>query len=120
MLHIHYSKLDRGDMKAILSKRYDAEDTSAANQICIRRQESVSKTVVSRNFLWGGAWGMTFLAWWSVRRYNYHARLIALPFVFYGGTWVGRYLGDACCGRNAEYGRDAFLGALPAKVYYAP
>ena len=54
----------------------------------------------------------------SFRRYNYQARLVALPFIFYGGTFVGRMVGDMVTERNAEFGRDRYLGELPAKVYY--
>eukprot|EP00448_Togula_jolla_P036568 CAMPEP_0170624854 /NCGR_PEP_ID=MMETSP0224-20130122/30452_1 /TAXON_ID=285029 /ORGANISM="Togula jolla, Strain CCCM 725" /LENGTH=162 /DNA_ID=CAMNT_0010951399 /DNA_START=71 /DNA_END=559 /DNA_ORIENTATION=+ len=120
MLHIHYSKMDRGDMRAVLTKRYDPEDTSELVDILKRRQASVSKQVVSKNFMWSTAGTMTGLVWWSFRRYNYQSRLVALPFVFYGGTFVGRVLGDIITGRNAEYARDRFLGQLPAKIYYAP
>merc|ERR1712070_876246 len=118
MLHIHYSKMDRGDMRAVLTKKYDDENTKEPNVICMKRQESVRKHVVANNFMYGTAFGMTGLAWWSVRRYNYQSRLVALPFILYGGTFVGRVVGDMCTGRNAEFGRDRFLGALPAKVYY--
>jgi len=120
MFHIHYSKLDRGDMRAILSKKYDAESNTPAADICKRRQASVSKSVCATNYMWGTAWTMTGLTWWSFRRYNYQSRLIALPFIFYGGTFVGRVFGDIVTGKNAEYARDAFLGSLPAKIFYAP
>eukprot|EP00401_Gymnodinium_catenatum_P070067 CAMPEP_0117497112 /NCGR_PEP_ID=MMETSP0784-20121206/21009_1 /TAXON_ID=39447 /ORGANISM="" /LENGTH=162 /DNA_ID=CAMNT_0005292113 /DNA_START=78 /DNA_END=566 /DNA_ORIENTATION=- len=119
MLHIHYSKMDRGDMRAVLSKKYDDESKRPEVDVCRRRQESVRKHVVSTNYMWGTAGLMTGLTWWSFRRYNYQSRLIALPFVFYGGTFVGRVVGDILTGRNAEYARDRFLGSLPAKVYYA-
>mmetsp|Transcript_36635 Transcript_36635/g.55268 ORF Transcript_36635/g.55268 Transcript_36635/m.55268 type:complete len:160 (-) Transcript_36635:235-714(-) len=118
MLHIHYSKMDKYDMKAVLSKKYDEDDTSNAADICRRRQESVRKSVISNIFMWDTAWVMTGFAWWSFRRYNYQSRLVALPFIFYGGTFVGRAIGDIVTGRNAEFARDRFLGALPAKTYY--
>mmetsp|Transcript_66071 Transcript_66071/g.213679 ORF Transcript_66071/g.213679 Transcript_66071/m.213679 type:complete len:161 (+) Transcript_66071:79-561(+) len=117
MLHIHYSKMDKGDMRSVLSKKYDPEDTRNATEICRRRQQAVSRSVVSQNFMWGTAWGMTGLCWWSFRRYNYQSRLVALPFIFYGGTFVGRALGDVITFRNAEFARDRFLGSLPAKVF---
>mmetsp|Transcript_114357 Transcript_114357/g.243935 ORF Transcript_114357/g.243935 Transcript_114357/m.243935 type:complete len:163 (+) Transcript_114357:81-569(+) len=120
MLHIHYSKMDPGDMRKILSKKFDPEDKSPVVDICKRRQAAVSKTVVSHNFLWGGAWTMTGLCWWSFRRYNYQSRLVALPFIFYAGTFVGRVVGDIVTSKNSEYARDTFLGTLPAKIYYAP
>merc|ERR1711920_96131 len=105
-------------MRAVLSKKYDPEDKKPETDLCKRRQDAVSRRVVSTNYTWGTAGAMTGLTWWSFRRYNYQSRLIALPFVFYGGTFVGRLLGDICTGRNAEYGRDRVLGSLPGKVYY--
>mmetsp|Transcript_36805 Transcript_36805/g.50265 ORF Transcript_36805/g.50265 Transcript_36805/m.50265 type:complete len:163 (+) Transcript_36805:77-565(+) len=120
MLHIHYSKMDKGDMRAVLAKKFDPEDGSPTAQIVKRRQESVHKFVLSKNFLWGGGFTMAGLSYWSFRRYNYQARLLTAPFLFYFGTFVGRAVGDVVTGRNAEFGRDQFLGSLPAKVYYAP
>mmetsp|Transcript_90492 Transcript_90492/g.216030 ORF Transcript_90492/g.216030 Transcript_90492/m.216030 type:complete len:158 (-) Transcript_90492:74-547(-) len=119
MLHLHYSKLDRGDKRAILAKKYDPDDASEANKLCVRRQEAVRKEVVATNIMWDTAIGMAGLTWWSFRKYNYQSRLVALPFIFYGGTFVGRMLGDIVTGRNAEFGRDRFLASLPAKVYYS-
>mmetsp|Transcript_60202 Transcript_60202/g.113622 ORF Transcript_60202/g.113622 Transcript_60202/m.113622 type:complete len:161 (-) Transcript_60202:68-550(-) len=120
MLHLHYSKMDRSDMKAVLSKKYDEEDISDAGVICKKRQESVRKHVVATNYMWGTSGGIAFLVLWSFRRYDWKARAMAIPFLFYGGTFVGRALGDVITFRNAEYGRDRFLGQLPAKVYYTP
>merc|ERR1712187_125574 len=88
MLHIHYSKLDKRDMRAVLEKKFDPETNNPAVDICRRRQESVRKNVVATNFMWGTSGGMMGLTWWSFRKYNYQSRLIALPFVFYGGTFV--------------------------------
>merc|ERR1719162_802079 len=118
MWHIHYSKMDRSDMRAVLSKKYDDENISAEAGICRTRQEAVRKQAVAHNFMWGTAGTMTGLVWWSFRRYNYQSRLVALPFIFYGGTFVGRVVGDVVTGRNAEFARDRFLASLPAKVYY--
>ncbi|CAE7762340.1 polr2a [Symbiodinium necroappetens] len=98
MLHLHYSKLDKGDKRKILSRKFDPDDASEANQICIRRQESVRKEVVATNFMWDTALTMAGLTWWSFRRYNYQSRLVALPFIFYGGTFVGRVIGDVVTG----------------------
>mmetsp|Transcript_37495 Transcript_37495/g.104203 ORF Transcript_37495/g.104203 Transcript_37495/m.104203 type:complete len:164 (-) Transcript_37495:101-592(-) len=120
MIHIHYSKMDRGDMRAVLTKKFDPEDNSPVGQIVRRRQQSVHKHVLSQNFMWGGGVGMAGMVYWSFRRYNYQSRLIATPFMFYIGTFVGRAIGDVVTGRNAEFARDRFLGSLPAKVYYAP
>merc|ERR1711879_579051 len=117
MLHIHYSKMDRGDMRAVLQKQYDPEDNSPANNVVMVRQEAVRKQVVSKNFLWGGGATFAGLAYWSFRRYNYQSRLLATPFLFYLGTFYGRAVGDIVTGRNAEFGRDRFLASLPAKVY---
>jgi hypothetical protein len=69
--------------------------------------------------MWGTAGGMTGVVWWSFRRYNYQSRLVALPLIFYAGTFVGRALGDVVTGRNGEFARDRFLGSLPAKTYFA-
>merc|ERR1711990_809231 len=106
-------------MKAALEKKYDAEDKSEMSTVCKKRQESIRKRVVCSNIMWGTAGASAGLVTWSFRRYNYQSRLIALPFVFYGMTFVGRWVGDMMTGRNAEYGRDRFLGSLPGKVYYA-
>eukprot|EP00933_Yihiella_yeosuensis_P000801 TRINITY_DN10123_c0_g3_i1.p1 TRINITY_DN10123_c0_g3~~TRINITY_DN10123_c0_g3_i1.p1 ORF type:complete len:159 (+),score=20.69 TRINITY_DN10123_c0_g3_i1:171-647(+) len=117
-IHIHYSKLDKADRRAILTKKYDEDDKSEAGQIVKRRQAAVSKEVVSHNFLWLTSGAMTGACWWSFRRYNYQSRLVALPFIFYAGTFVGRAVGDIVTGRNGQYARDSFLGSLPGKVYY--
>merc|ERR1712183_672863 len=106
-------------MRAVLSKKFDPEDKSEVVSILRKRQEAVSKRVVGQNFLWAGGWTFAGLTWWSFRRYNYQSRLIALPFLFYGGTFFGRFIGDIVTGRNAEFTRDRFLGELPARVYFA-
>merc|ERR1719424_2759119 len=105
-------------MKAVLQKKYDPEDKSEAAVVCRKRQESIRKSVVCTNFMLGSAAASAGMVTWSFRRYNYQSRLITLPFIFYGMTFVGRYLGDIVTGRNAEYGRDRFLGSLPGKVYF--
>eukprot|EP00440_Ansanella_granifera_P067712 gb/GFBE01073453.1/.p1 GENE.gb/GFBE01073453.1/~~gb/GFBE01073453.1/.p1 ORF type:complete len:161 (+),score=43.17 gb/GFBE01073453.1/:1-483(+) len=119
MIHIHYSKLDTRDKRAILSKKYDPDDKSEEGIIVQKRQDSVKREVLATPFMWGTAGTMAGLTWWSFRRYNYQSRLVALPFIFYGGTFIGRAIGDIVTGRNAEFGRDRFLGSLPAKVYYS-
>merc|ERR1719254_93890 len=113
MFHLAYSKMDPSDMRAVLSKQYDEDDNGPQANIVKTRQAAVSRQAVAHNFLWGVSGTMTGLVWWSFRRYNYQSRLVALPFVFYGGTFVGRALGDVCTGRNAEYARDRFLASLP-------
>lgn len=118
MLHISYSKMDRGDMRAVLSRKFDPSSANPVVDICRRRQESVSKYVVSHNGLWGGAGVFGGLTFWSVRRYNYQSKLIMLPFMAYGGAILGRVVGDILSTRNSEFARDAFLGSLPAKTYF--
>eukprot|EP00441_Pelagodinium_beii_P046325 CAMPEP_0197622564 /NCGR_PEP_ID=MMETSP1338-20131121/2818_1 /TAXON_ID=43686 ORGANISM="Pelagodinium beii, Strain RCC1491" /NCGR_SAMPLE_ID=MMETSP1338 /ASSEMBLY_ACC=CAM_ASM_000754 /LENGTH=156 /DNA_ID=CAMNT_0043192305 /DNA_START=45 /DNA_END=515 /DNA_ORIENTATION=+ len=118
MIHLHYSKLDKGDRRAVLSKKYDADDKSEEATIVKKRQAAIRKEVLSTPFMWGTAGAMAGLTWWSFRRYNYQSRLVALPFIFYAGTFVGRAVGDVVTGRNAMYARDQFLASLPAKVYY--
>merc|ERR1712137_844744 len=139
MIHIHYSKMDRGDKRAVLAKKYDPEDESPVVDILRRRQASLRKDVISKNFLWAGGWAFGGMSYWSFRRcvvifvslallacrmffvdrYNYQSRLIAFPFLFYLGTFAGRVVGGVVTGKNAEYGRDQFLGKLPAKVLYS-
>merc|ERR1719215_145298 len=102
-------------MRAVLSKKYDPEDNSAVGNILRVRQESIRKQVVSKNFLRGGGATCAGLTYWSFRRYNYQSRLIATPFIFYLGTFVGRAVGDIVTGRNAEFGRDRFLGSFLAR-----
>merc|ERR1719198_2360730 len=105
-------------MKAVLTKKYDADDKSEAASLCRKRQEAIRKSVLSTNFMWGSGVLGAGMVFWSFRRYNYQSRLIAVPFVFYGMTFVGRAVGDIATGRNAEYGRDRFLASLPGKVYF--
>mmetsp|Transcript_20673 Transcript_20673/g.47247 ORF Transcript_20673/g.47247 Transcript_20673/m.47247 type:complete len:111 (-) Transcript_20673:77-409(-) len=106
-------------MRAVLAKKYDPDDVSPVTTILKRRQESVRKSAVATNFLWAGGFSMAGLSFWSFRRYNYQARLLSVPFMFYFGTFVGRAVGDVITGRSAEFNRDRFLGSLPAKVYFA-
>ena len=122
MIHLHYSKLDKGDMRAVLQKKYDPESNKPAVDICRRRQESIRKNVIATNYMWGTSVGFAGMASWSLRRYKFMyfgAPLIVAPFFLYGGMWFGRVVGDIASGRNAEYGRDRFLGSLPGKVYYS-
>lgn len=126
MLHLHYSKIDKADMQAVLSKKYDPEDKSEPAVVCKKRQEAIRKSVVSNTCMWGIAGGAAMMNIWSFRRYlgyNYKTNgviyCLATPFIFYGMSWVGRYAGDIATGRNAEYGRDRFLASLPGKTYYS-
>merc|ERR1719198_2143736 len=86
-------------MKAVLQRKYDPEDNSAATEVCRKRQEAVSRYVQGNNYMWGTAIGSALMTTWSFRRYNYHSRLITLPFIFYGMTFVGRWVGDIATGR---------------------
>merc|ERR1712113_1149766 len=99
VIHFQYSKMDPGDKRAVLTKKYDADDKSEVVTLLKKRQESIRKEVVAHNYVWGTAGTMAGLTWWSVRRYNYQSRLIALPFIFYGGTFIGRFIGDIATGR---------------------
>eukprot|EP00933_Yihiella_yeosuensis_P046195 TRINITY_DN41690_c0_g1_i1.p1 TRINITY_DN41690_c0_g1~~TRINITY_DN41690_c0_g1_i1.p1 ORF type:complete len:185 (-),score=30.01 TRINITY_DN41690_c0_g1_i1:324-809(-) len=118
MFHFHYSKIDRSDCRAVLSRKYNPDDNSEEGRLVTRRQEAIRKEVVAHNFLWAGGFSMAGATWWSFRRYNYQSRLVALPFIFYAGTFVGRAVGDVVTGRNAEFARDKFLASLPGKIYY--
>ncbi len=46
MWHIRYNKLDRKDMRAVLRRKYNPNDVSAENAICLARQESIRKRVL--------------------------------------------------------------------------
>eukprot|EP00746_Dinoflagellata_sp_MGD_P162465 gnl/MRDRNA2_/MRDRNA2_90041_c0_seq1.p1 gnl/MRDRNA2_/MRDRNA2_90041_c0~~gnl/MRDRNA2_/MRDRNA2_90041_c0_seq1.p1 ORF type:complete len:164 (+),score=35.95 gnl/MRDRNA2_/MRDRNA2_90041_c0_seq1:109-600(+) len=118
MLHIRYSKIDANDMKAVLTKKYDPDSSAPIVDVCRRRQEAIRKAAVAHNGLWAGAGIFAGMTWWSFRLYNYQSRLIALPFLTYIGTFVGKTCGDLITGANAQFGRDAFLGSLPGKTYF--
>jgi len=107
-------------MRAILTKQYDTANSSPEVDICKRRQDAVSRQVRAHVGLWGGVATMGGLCFWSLRRYNYQARLIAIPFLAYAGAFVGKAVGDMLTCRNQEHGRDRFLAQLPAKGYYHP
>ncbi|KAL8443370.1 hypothetical protein Emed_006894 [Eimeria media] len=92
MYHSNYSKLDRVGMRAVLSRSYDPDTPDAATDICRRRQESIRKRVVAQNGVWVGAIGATALVHYSLRHYDYKTKLIALPFIAYGGSWLGRWI----------------------------
>lgn len=75
--------------------------------------------VVAQNGVWMGAAVATGIVHYSMRHYDYKAKLIALPFIAYGGSWLGRWLGGGLVGRWKEWGRDRALGELPARVVYS-
>ncbi|KAL8425240.1 hypothetical protein Efla_002306 [Eimeria flavescens] len=119
MYHLNYSKLDRQGMRAVLSRSYDPDSPDAATDICRRRQESIRKRVVAQNGVWVGAFLSTALVHYSMRQYDYKSKLIALPFIAYGGSWLGRWIAGGLTGRWKEWGRDRALGELPARVIYS-
>merc|ERR1712012_464070 len=88
MIHLYYSKNDVSDLRKVLGRKYDPDSNSPVVDILRRRQQSIKKQVIAHNGNYVGAATITGLAWWSFRRYNYQSRLIALPFLFYGGTWL--------------------------------
>merc|ERR1719265_1327942 len=79
-------------MKAVLTKKYDAEDKSESAVVCRKRQEAIRKSVLSTNFMWGSAGLGAGMVMWSFRRYNYQSRLIAVPCVAYGIAVAGQVL----------------------------
>lgn len=116
--HVNYTKLDKEGMRAVLSRAYDPVCPDAATDICRRRQESIRKRVVAQNGVWVGAAAATVIVHYSLRHYDYKTKLIALPFVAYGGSWLGRWVAGGLVGRWKEWGRDRALGDLPARVVY--
>jgi hypothetical protein len=118
MWRIKHSKLDKHDLRKILSRdfgRLEAGDYSG--ELVRERQESVRKQVVARPFQFMGSGLAMGATWWSFRRYNYQSKAILLPFVALGGLYLGRVVGNIAVGRNQEFQRDRFLGSLPAHVY---
>merc|ERR1719159_1843031 len=67
MLHIHYSKMDRSDMRAVLTKKYDPESKDPIVGVLKTRQEAVRKQVIAHNGMWFTGGGMAGLTWWSFR-----------------------------------------------------
>ncbi|PHJ15698.1 integral membrane duf56 family protein [Cystoisospora suis] len=139
MFHWNYTKIDKEDMRKILQRQYAVthrgyQSTSGgalggkgggpqatadpATDIVSRRQESIRKRVVAHNGLWAGVVLSTLFCHMSIRHYDYKTKLILLPFTAYGGSWIGRWVGDGLTGRWSEWGRDRALGQLPARVYF--
>jgi len=117
--HANYTKLDKGEIKSVLTKKYDKNIRSEANEICMARQAAVSRQVKAHIGWWAGGVGSGLGVFWSFRKYNYQSKLICIPFLAYAGAVVGREVGNILAGRNQEFYRDRFLGQLPAKCYYA-
>eukprot|EP00922_Rhytidocystis_sp_ex-Travisia-forbesii_P025188 GHVS01036986.1.p1 GENE.GHVS01036986.1~~GHVS01036986.1.p1 ORF type:complete len:159 (+),score=8.92 GHVS01036986.1:102-578(+) len=117
MYHFNYTKNDKDDIRAVLSKQYDNSSQSDVVEILRCRQESLSKKARAHNGLWVGTTFATGMVWYSLRHYDYKAKLIVLPFVAYGGAWIGRVAANGITGRWSEYKRNKELGELPAKVF---
>merc|ERR1712098_589824 len=115
--HIRYSKMDKKDMRQVLRNKFDPNASDAATALCVARQNAVSRSAKAHTFMWLGVGTFVALPWWSLRRYNYQSKLIVLPFMAYGGSWVGRIVGDGISGVWQQFGRDKILGDLPAKAY---
>eukprot|EP00918_Siedleckia_nematoides_P068581 GHVU01149430.1.p1 GENE.GHVU01149430.1~~GHVU01149430.1.p1 ORF type:complete len:165 (-),score=17.20 GHVU01149430.1:201-695(-) len=118
MWHFRYTKNDKNDMRRILSKSYDVTSTDPVVGVLLARQKAVHRKVVATNGTFDGAVLSTGAVWYSLRHYDYKTKLIVLPFIAYGGSFLGRAFGDFTSGRWCEYARERILGELPAKQYY--
>ncbi|CBZ55432.1 conserved hypothetical protein [Neospora caninum Liverpool] len=118
MVHWNYTKNDKHDMRQVLQRQYDLSRSDPATDIVVRRQESIRKRVVAHNGVWAGVAVSTLLGHYSLRRYDYKTKLIVLPFLAYGGSWLGRFIANGLTGRWSEWGRDRALGALPPKAFF--
>ncbi|CEM08055.1 unnamed protein product [Vitrella brassicaformis CCMP3155] len=120
-LHFNYTKPDKSDMYKVLTKRFSQDKVRPyIAEICATRQESISKQVQCMVYLWLGTAVTTVGTWYSLRHYDWKAKLITLPFMAYGGSWLGRWTGDLITCRWWEYGRDRWLASLPGKTVYSP
>lgn len=113
-----YSKLSRDEMRQILTRRLglvnNIPNAPSVLDILQTRQQGIHKKVISTNYKVGGAFGSTGLGAYLLRYYDYKTKLIVLPFLFYGGSWVGRWTGDLVTGRWSSNGRERYLASLPA------
>ena len=48
--------------------------------------------VVAHNWTWIGMWGAGGSSYWSMRKYNYQARLMVPIIMAYFGVWGGRVI----------------------------
>lgn len=119
MYHVRYTKNDKNDMRKVLSRKFDAASTDPVVDVLRARQNSIKKKVVSKGIMWEVVDITTLATWYSFRHYDWKTKLIVLPFVAYGASFLGRATGDILTGRNREYMRDRLLGELPAKQYFA-
>eukprot|EP01066_Platyproteum_vivax_P009170 Platyproteum_vivax@DN4009_c0_g1_i3.p1 len=112
-----YSKLDKGDLRRILTKDY-SKSTAPVAEVLQRRQKAVSKQVVAHNGVWWGYGLGVFICLFSLRHYDYKTKCILFTAGAYGGSLAGRALFNMLTNWNGLYARDRFLGSLPAKTFY--
>jgi len=118
MWHLRYSKNNKTEMKAILSRRYPKGSNDPVVIMLKDRQESVRKQAIAHSGLWAGTNTALLSTLWCLRAYDYKAKALMIPFTMYAGGILGRIAADLCMGRNYEYARNRFLGQLPAHQYY--
>ncbi|KAF4678286.1 DnaJ (Hsp40), sub C, member 11 [Perkinsus chesapeaki] len=120
VFHWRYSKLDKHDMYNILRRKFDPSASDPAIDICRRRQESVRRRVIAQNGLLPGLFLGFSLPWWSLRKYNYQSKLIALPFCAYLGAICGRIAGHGLSWRWVETDRQRMLAFRHASLVIPP
>jgi len=118
MFHFRYTKNDHKDYRKVLSRQYPTNSKDPIVELLVKRQKSIHSRVVAQNGLWDGAIAAAGLVAYSLRHYDYKTKLIVLPFVAYGGSFIGRWTADFVCGRWRESARSRILGQLPAKAYF--
>lgn len=118
--HIRYTKNNTSELRDVLKKKYSKDSTDPVVLLLKARQESVRKQVVAQNGMWLGVDCAALAVIWGLRHYNYQAKAMALPFACYFGSFVGRAFGNLATNRNKEYGRDRYLGQLPAHQFFNP
>jgi len=117
MIHFRYTKNNTTELKDVLSKRYPKDSSEPIVILLKQRQESIRKQVLAQNLMWVGTGAAAGMGLWGMRNYNLQSKLMVVPFAAYFGSFVGRSLGDCFTYRNMEYGRDRFLGQLPAHTF---
>eukprot|EP01053_Blabericola_migrator_P003429 Blabericola_migrator_1__3428@NODE_2009_length_3428_cov_249_755727_g1275_i0_p2_GENE_NODE_2009_length_3428_cov_249_755727_g1275_i0NODE_2009_length_3428_cov_249_755727_g1275_i0_p2_ORF_typecomplete_len173_score27_99_NODE_2009_length_3428_cov_249_755727_g1275_i029547 len=115
----NWTKNDRRDLRAILSKSY--EETGAVDaerqqllEIVQTRQKQVHRMMVTRAAGLIGAVLVPAGTWYSFRHYDHKGQAVPLPFALYGGNLVGRALAGWLTGRWSAPLREVSLGNLPA------
>ncbi|KAF8819357.1 putative integral membrane protein, DUF56 family protein [Cardiosporidium cionae] len=119
MWHIRRIRNDKHDYYHVLSRQYNSVPSDTIEEILITRQRSIHKRVVAHNMLWVGAFSFGLASLHTMRYYDYKSKLIVVPCALYGGSWIGRWIGDMLMGRLNEFGRDRFLGNLPSSSYFS-